>query len=101
MGPQGATTTPWSKSRMMDRYMREKQFAKDDTIKRIFESMRNHYKDHGKICGRLARFYFSSFTSNLTRSPITAMSRLFVSLRFVCFGIFRKDFFAGLRGDII
>ncbi|MCE5324487.1 glycosyltransferase family 2 protein [bacterium] len=97
VGPQGATTTPWSRSAQTGRIMREKCFANPRCLPRLFESI-SKAKNRGALRGRLARFYGASAIRHVRCSPFTALSRALVAVRFCLAGVPDRCFFRGLRG---
>ncbi|MCE5324488.1 glycosyltransferase family 2 protein [bacterium] len=97
VGVNGATTTPWSLSTKMSRMMREKCFCNPRCLPRVFETLP---MDGGRdiVRGRLVRFYGVSAIRNMRRSPLTALSRTMVAMRFCLAGIPSGRFFRGLCG---
>lgn len=97
VGTKGASTTPWSRRIEMGRIMHEKCFGNPRCLPRLFESV-SKAGSREALRGRLARYYVGSALWNMRHSPLTALSRTLIALRFCFAGAPSRSFFRGLRG---
>lgn len=96
-GVTEVSTSHWDKVDSMGIRKREKAFAEPDCVKNIVQSLAG--LQDKRIYGRLTRFLCGSVMRHLKSSPLTALSRALIAIRFTIPGLFSPRFYSGLKGD--